>query len=62
VRFVRRGETVEPDPTGMAPGRGAYLCRRAECAEQALRRGGFQRSFRAPVALPDNLLDFASNG
>jgi predicted RNA-binding protein YlxR (DUF448 family) len=33
----------------MLPGRGAWLCRDAECLEQARRRGAFARAFRAPV-------------
>jgi predicted RNA-binding protein YlxR (DUF448 family) len=40
-----------------APGRGAWVCRdettgrpEESCVEQARRRGGFARAFRAPVA------------
>ena len=62
VRFVRAGEGIRLDPEGRAPGRGAYLCRRAECAEQALRRRSFQRSFRGPVAVPGNLIELTANG
>ena len=53
LRFVRLADgEVRPDPERTAPGRGAYLCAREECAERAL--GGpsaFARSFRSPVAL-----------
>jgi hypothetical protein len=31
---------LQVDPTGRVPGRGAYLCRRQACWEQALRRPG----------------------
>jgi predicted RNA-binding protein YlxR (DUF448 family) len=55
---VRVAGTLEPDPEARKPGRGAYLCREnPACAEQAIARRGFQRSFRGPVAIPDNLLD-----
>lgn len=38
VRIVRTTEgRVEVDPTGKRAGRGAYLCRRRGCWEQALR-------------------------
>jgi uncharacterized protein len=53
LRFVRRGHEVVPDPDGRLPGRGAYLCADDEkCAALAARRGGFKRSFRAPVEAP----------
>jgi len=57
ARFVRAGDAVVADPDGRRPGRGAYLCRRPECAEQALRGRGFNRSFRAAVAVPQDLID-----
>jgi predicted RNA-binding protein YlxR (DUF448 family) len=55
---VRVAGALEPDPDGRRPGRGAYLCRnKPACAERAIARRAFQRSFRGPVAIPDNLLD-----
>jgi predicted RNA-binding protein YlxR (DUF448 family) len=52
------GGALEPDPEGRKPGRGAYLCRdKPECAERAIARRAFQRSFRGPVSIPGNLLD-----
>ena len=57
MRFVRVGGRLEPDPLGTRPGRGAYLHEDPECARAALARRGFDRSFRAPVAAPDNPLD-----
>ncbi|MGE5225812.1 MAG: RNase P modulator RnpM [Planctomycetaceae bacterium] len=48
VRVVRTpGGTVALDPAGSAPGRGAYVHRRAACVEAALRKGGLARSLRA---------------
>jgi predicted RNA-binding protein YlxR (DUF448 family) len=47
VRLARaEGGGVEPDPTRRAGGRGAYLCRRAECLEGALRRQAVGHAFR----------------
>jgi predicted RNA-binding protein YlxR (DUF448 family) len=37
------------DPTGSAPGRGAWLHADASCLDLALARGGFARSFRGVV-------------
>jgi predicted RNA-binding protein YlxR (DUF448 family) len=34
------------DPTGKAPGRGAYLCGQPACLEAALRRGRIQRALK----------------
>jgi predicted RNA-binding protein YlxR (DUF448 family) len=34
------------DPTGKAPGRGAYLCGQPACLESALRRGRIQRALK----------------
>jgi len=47
---------VEADPAQRRPGRGAYVCDRA-CAEQAVRRSGFQRSFRSKVRIDPDLVD-----
>lgn len=38
------------DPTGKRPGRGAYLCPRAECVERALQRRALERALKAPVS------------
>jgi uncharacterized protein len=57
VRFVLRSGRLEPDPRASAPGRGAYLHRDPACAREAVRRRGFDRSFRAPVRTPDDLLE-----
>ncbi len=51
LRLVRDRETgvVRVDPTGRAPGRGAYLHREAGCIEQARRRGALARALNAQV-------------
>jgi predicted RNA-binding protein YlxR (DUF448 family) len=50
VRVVRRPDgTLEADPTGRAPGRGAYVHRSAECMGRAGRSAAFARALRAPL-------------
>lgn len=55
VRLVRMTppDEAEPrirwDPTGSAPGRGAWLHPDARCLDLAVRRGGLARSFRGAV-------------
>ncbi len=51
IRLVRAGDAVALDPTGRAPGRGAYLHRRAECIEEARKKGSLSRSLK--VLVPD---------
>ena len=50
VRIVRTptGEVVI-DPTGKAPGRGAYVCRTAECIQQARSGKGLERALKTSV-------------
>jgi hypothetical protein len=57
ARFVLVAGVVEPDPGMRLPGRGAYLHRDADCARAAARGHGFERAFRAPVAMRDDLLE-----
>jgi len=51
MRFVRspQGEIL-PDLMHKMPGRGAYVCYRAECLENATEKQQFQRSFKQPVS------------
>jgi len=50
VRIVRTPQGgVEVDPTGKAAGRGAYLCRRRQCWQEALRREGLARALRVKM-------------
>jgi predicted RNA-binding protein YlxR (DUF448 family) len=46
-RIVRSpAGTVHYDPTGKAPGRGAYLCGQPGCLETAVRRRSIQRALK----------------
>ena len=46
-RYVlREGCFVQEDPSGILPGRGAYLCRNAECMKLALKKNAFSKAFR----------------
>lgn len=50
IRLVRTPEgTYELDPVGKKNGRGAYICKKAECMEKAVKNNGFQRSFKGKV-------------
>ena len=55
LRIVRRpdGEVVV-DPSGRAPGRGAYICRKLACLDLALKKRQLVRSLKAPV--PEKLI------
>lgn len=62
VRIVRTPQGgVEVDPTGKAAGRGAYLCQRRECWQEALKREGLARALRVQLwdADKDRLKTFA---
>jgi uncharacterized protein len=50
VRFVRAPDgTVAVDPSGRAPGRGAYVHAAPECVEAARKRRALDRALGAPV-------------
>ena len=50
IRIVRTPEgTIEVDFKGKRAGRGAYLCRRQECWDAALRQGVLGRALKVPV-------------
>jgi hypothetical protein len=62
VRIVRTPQGgVEVDPTGKATGRGAYLCRRRQCWQEALKKEGLARALRVKLwdADRDKLKAFA---
>ena len=40
------------DERGRAPGRGAYVCRDAECVDKALRAGQLAHAFKRPSEPP----------
>ncbi len=51
TRIVRMPDgTVDIDPTGKKPGRGAYLCKRVRCWEQALAKGAITRALGITIA------------
>jgi predicted RNA-binding protein YlxR (DUF448 family) len=58
-RVVVVAGLVKADPQQRAPGRGAYVCGRA-CAELAIKRGAFQRAFRAAVRPDPDLVNSVS--
>lgn len=50
IRFVRSADgTVEVDPSGRKPGRGAYLCPDRACFEGARKRRGLDRALRTKI-------------
>jgi uncharacterized protein len=51
-RIVRGPDgRVAYDPTGKAPGRGAYLCGRADCLDTAVRRRSIERALKVSDAV-----------
>ena len=58
-RVVLVDGRVEADPEQRRPGRGAYVCGRA-CAELALKRRAFNRSFRSAVRPDPDLVNSVS--
>lgn len=54
VRVVRTPiGTVEVDPTGKKSGRGAYLCRRPECWQAALKKDRLGHALRTTLSEAD---------
>ena len=43
------GEGVILDATGKANGRGAYICKKAECLEKAIKNRGLERSLKRSI-------------
>ena len=59
LRLVRGGDgRVRPDPEARADGRGAYVCANPECAARLDKGRPLARSFRAPVTLTPETLEF----
>ena len=51
TRVVKNAEDeISLDPTGKAPGRGAYVCNQEECLKKAIGKKLFNKSFSANVA------------
>jgi uncharacterized protein len=50
LRIVRTPDgRIIVDPTGKAPGRGAYVCNSEECRKLALDKGSLQRALEVPI-------------
>lgn len=49
MRVVAFQGRIQPDPSGKAPGRGAYICRRGPCFQQALREDRLARSLHVQI-------------
>ena len=49
---------MEADPEARRPGRGAYVCRDADCARAAIARRGFARALRGPAEVTRKTLDW----
>jgi predicted RNA-binding protein YlxR (DUF448 family) len=57
IRVVCTPEgTIEVDPTGKRPGRGAYLCRKPQCWEVALEPGRLSRALRCQVGSEEAMM------
>jgi predicted RNA-binding protein YlxR (DUF448 family) len=53
VRVVRTpAGSVDVDPTGRLPGRGAYVCASGACAAEAVRRRALERALGVPIPEP----------
>ena len=50
IRIVRNEEGIFPDPGGKASGRGAYLCRNAECFGIMMKKHALDRAFKVRIA------------
>ena len=56
IRIIRTNEgEILLDATGKANGRGAYICKSAECLKKAGRNKGLERSLKAQV--PEEVLE-----
>lgn len=56
IRVVKTPEgDIKTDPTGKLNGRGAYICKSAECLKKAKKAGALSRAFG--VSVPEELFD-----
>ena len=51
---------IEIDSSGRTAGRGAYLCRTAECIDNAIKKGALTRALNTP--LPSHLREALVDG
>lgn len=57
VKFVLNENGPELDTSGKKSGRGAYICKKAECIEVAKKKRALSRHFK--TAVPEELYDMA---
>ncbi len=58
IRFARADDgAVVPDVAAKLPGRGVWVRAERRSVDQAAKKGGFARSFKAPVKVPEALAD-----
>ncbi|WP_274940387.1 RNase P modulator RnpM [Chordicoccus furentiruminis] len=60
IRVVRKPDgSIALDPTGRINGRGAYLCRNADCLRRALKSGALASSLKTaiPAEIGEALLE-----
>ncbi len=51
IRLVRTAEGKAVfDPSGRLPGRGAYVCRSADCLRRAMRQRQLERQLQVPLS------------
>lgn len=56
IRILKISENeIVLDATGKKNGRGAYLCRKAECLQKARKNKGLERSLK--TAIPDEIYE-----
>ncbi len=55
LRIVKQDKTVSIDPDGIIQGRGAYICKAAECLGKARKARAIERSLSMRV--PDTVYD-----
>ncbi len=55
IRIVATPEGVVVDSTGRKNGRGAYICRSAECWEAALMKNRLSRALRTGISADDKI-------
>ncbi len=52
MRIVRTpGGDVLLDESGRAAGRGAYICRSADCLDKAIKKGALSRALKTPLPI-----------
>ena len=64
LRIVRtKGGAISLDPTGKMSGRGAYICKDAECFEKARKRKSLERALKCaiPAEIYDSLKEQIAN-